>query len=182
MAVEDYDIETITTFTKDQAKVTASRYLSAPQGSCHDLCKFGIQNATTEAKPWKRAKKRVTVSTGGIKNKVQEENITSLAWTKKSGINSKPSTTSKFGSSNTLADIKEVINEETVNSKKNSRPSAETNVSTKEHNNNDLRKSQSIQRKIQQLKKQMFPPRGTRRRSRITVIKDFPPRSRLTPI
>ncbi|XP_020979570.1 ras guanine nucleotide exchange factor R isoform X2 [Arachis ipaensis] len=143
MAVEDYDIETITTFTKDQAKVTASRYLSAPQGSCHDLCKFGIQNATTEAKPWKRAKKRVTVSTGGIKNKVQEENITSLAWTKKSGINSKPYTTSKFGSSNTLADIKEVINEETVNSKKNSPPSAETNVSTKEHNNNDLRKSVS---------------------------------------
>ncbi|XP_057729133.1 uncharacterized protein LOC130944688 [Arachis stenosperma] len=143
MAVEDYDIETVTTFTKDQAKVTAPRYLSAPQGSCHDLCKFGIQNATTEAKPWKRAKKRVTVSTGGIKNKVQEENITSLAWTKKSGINSKPSTTSKFGSSNTLADIKEVINEETVNSKKNSPPSAETNVSTKEHNNNDLRKSVS---------------------------------------
>ncbi|MED6206044.1 hypothetical protein PIB30_023260 [Stylosanthes scabra] len=130
---EYYMVGTITT-----PKGIASRYLSARQGSCHDLCKSGYQNdATPEAKPWKKAKKRVTSSTGGRKTKEQEENVTSLTGTKKSGSKSKNSRTSKFESSNN----KEVINEGTVNSEKNSTPSEETNASAKEHNYSYLRVS-----------------------------------------
>ncbi|MED6221117.1 hypothetical protein PIB30_051256 [Stylosanthes scabra] len=134
---EYYIVGTTTT-----PKGIASRYLSARQGSCHDLCKSGYQNdAVVEAKPWKKAKKRVTSSTGGRKTKAQEENVTSLTGTKKSGSKSKNSKTSKFESSNSPIDIKEVINEGTVNSEKNSTPSEETNVSAKEHNYSYLRVS-----------------------------------------
>ena len=133
-----YPVDRIT-ITKGSPKI-ASRYLSGPRSSCHDMCKYGIQHVF-EAKPCNTARKRVT-STRERKTQVQEENVTSPVGTKKSGSNSKPSPTSKIGNPNSPVDIKEVINEEKVNSEKNSPPFEETDVSTMEHNNSDLRQAQ----------------------------------------
>ncbi|TKY55053.1 muscle M-line assembly protein unc-89 [Spatholobus suberectus] len=116
-----------------------SRYLSGPRGSCHDLCKYGIQHAV-EAKPWSPTHKRVTKKER--KSKVPEENVTSLAGTKKSGSSSKPSQTSKTEKVNSPVDIKEVTYEKEVTSEKNSPPFEETDVSS-DHNNSDLKLTQS---------------------------------------
>ncbi|ESW27260.1 hypothetical protein PHAVU_003G186900 [Phaseolus vulgaris] len=117
-----------------------SRYLSGPKSSCHDLCKYGIPHAV-EAKPRRLTQKRVTKKE--MKTKVPEENVTSLAKTKKSGSGSRPSQTPKIEKANSPVDIKEVVTyEKTVTSDKNSPPFEETHVSL-EHNNSDLKQEQA---------------------------------------
>ncbi|KAK7347322.1 hypothetical protein VNO80_21852 [Phaseolus coccineus] len=117
-----------------------SRYLTGPKSSCHDLCKYGIPHAV-EAKPWRVTQKRVAKKER--KTKVPEENVTSLAKTKKSGSGSRPSQTPKIEKANSPVDIKEVVTyEKTVISDKNSPPFEETHVSL-EHNNSDLKQEQS---------------------------------------
>ncbi|RDX86278.1 hypothetical protein CR513_32404, partial [Mucuna pruriens] len=115
-----------------------SRYLSGPRSSCHDLCKYGIPHAL-EAKPWSPRRKRVTKKEW--KTKVPEQNVTSLAGTKKSGSSLKASKIEKV---NSPVDIKEVTYEKTVTSEKISPPFEETNVSS-EHNNSDLKQAHSEQ-------------------------------------
>ncbi|KAK7330317.1 hypothetical protein VNO77_24507 [Canavalia gladiata] len=116
-----------------------SRYLGSPKGSCHDLCKYGIQHAN-EAKPWSPAKKRNTKKESNTK--VSEENATSLVWAKKSGSGSKSTQTSKLEKINTPVDIKEVAHDKIVTSEKKSPPLEETNVSL-EHNNSDIKQAHS---------------------------------------
>ncbi|WVZ11829.1 hypothetical protein V8G54_016359 [Vigna mungo] len=112
-----------------------SRYLSGPKRSCHDLCKYGIPQAV-EAKPWILTLRKAT--TKEWKAKVPEENVTSLAWRKKS----RPSQTPKVEKANSPVDIKEVVAyEETVTSEKKSPPFEETDVPS-EHNNSDLKQEQ----------------------------------------
>ncbi|KAK7292184.1 hypothetical protein RIF29_07945 [Crotalaria pallida] len=120
----------------------ASRYLTGPKGSCHDICKYGIEHAI-EAKPWLRAKKRVATSTTRQRKiEVSEENVTCLAGNKKSGSSSNSSLISKNGNSSAPVVIKEVIHEKIVTSDKNSTPSEETDVSI-ELNNCDMRQAHS---------------------------------------
>lgn len=126
------------TITKVPPKIL-SRYLSGSRGSCHDLCKYGIPHAV-EAKPWSTKNKRFTKKER--KTKVREENVTSLAGTKKSGSSSKPSKTSKTEKGNSPVDIKEVTYEKIVTTEKNSPPFEETDVSS-DRNNSDLRQAQS---------------------------------------
>ncbi|KAG2407768.1 hypothetical protein LR48_Vigan01g275400 [Vigna angularis] len=112
-----------------------SRYLSGPKRSCHDLCKYGIPQAV-EAKPWILTLRKAT--TKEWKTKVPEENVTSLAWRKKS----RPSQTPKVEKANSPVDIKEVVTyEETVTSEKNSPPFEETDVPS-ERNNSHLKQEQ----------------------------------------
>ncbi|XP_027332325.1 uncharacterized protein LOC113847425 [Abrus precatorius] len=126
------------TITKVPPKIL-SRYLSGPKGSCHDMCKYGIQHEV-EAKPWSPAKKRVTKRESRIK--VPEENVTSLAGTKKSGSSSKSSQASKFEKTNSPVYIKEVTYEKTIPSGKISPPFEETDIRL-EHNNSDLKQAHS---------------------------------------
>ncbi|XP_057417077.1 uncharacterized protein LOC130711466 [Lotus japonicus] len=136
--VEKANPEETLTITKVPPKIL-SRYLSARKSSCHDFCKYGIKHADEE-KPWRR------VNTRGRKTNVQtnvlEENVISLAGTKKSGRSSKPSLTSKGEDPSSPIDIKEVTNEKTVTSEKNSPSFEETDVSI-EHHNSDLRQEGS---------------------------------------
>ncbi|XP_061346641.1 uncharacterized protein LOC133292262 [Gastrolobium bilobum] len=137
------------TITKGPPKIL-SRYLSGPKGSCHDLCKYGIQHAV-EAKPWSRPNK--WVAKRERKTKVPDENVTSLAVTKKPGSSSKPSLTSKIVKPNCPVDIKEVTDEKTATSEKNSPPFEETDVSMEHYSRNLSQASEPSSLPVQECSK-----------------------------
>lgn len=120
-----------------------SRYLSGRIPSCHDSCKYGIQDSV-EAKPWSAAGKKFMAS--GRKINVSEEIVISVARMKKSTSSLNDSPTSKLEMPDCSIVMKDQLPKDgtTIPSDKTLLSLVETNVSM-DHHPCDIKKEQSEQ-------------------------------------